>query len=104
MLSFNKSSKKIVREKIIVEKMIRLYCKHKLRVKDIPEEYKSLIEYAHHRLDRCRYGENKTACKKCPTHCYKAEMREKIRAVMRWAGPRMIIYDPISAIRHLLGC
>jgi hypothetical protein len=29
-------------------------------------------------------------------------MREKIRTIMRWAGPRMIIYDPVAAIKHLL--
>lgn len=26
---------------------------------------------------------------------------EKMRAVMRWAGPRMILYHPIEAIKHL---
>ena len=27
---------------------------------------------------------------------------EKKRAVMRWAGPRMILYHPIEAIKHLI--
>ena len=43
------------------------------------------------------------ACKNCPVHCYKPEMREQIRIVMRWAGPRMLFYKPIAAIKHLLG-
>ena len=29
-------------------------------------------------------------------------MREKIREVMRWSGPRMIRYRPITAIRHAM--
>ena len=28
-------------------------------------------------------------------------MRQKIRAVMRFSGPRMIFYHPVMAIRHL---
>ena len=46
------------------------------------------------RLDGCKFGNDKPACKRCPIHYYKPEMREKIRSVMRWAGPRMMIYDP----------
>jgi antitoxin component of MazEF toxin-antitoxin module len=29
-------------------------------------------------------------------------MRDKIRTVMRYAGPRMIFYHPVLAIKHLL--
>jgi hypothetical protein len=29
-------------------------------------------------------------------------MREKIREVMRFSGPRMIFYHPITAIRHVI--
>ena len=29
-------------------------------------------------------------------------MREKIRAVMRYSGPRMIFHHPFAAIRHLV--
>ena len=93
---------KIDREKRIVSKMIALYCRKKLGAKELPEEYKALEVYAHKRLDGCKFQEAKPACKRCPIHCYKPDMREKIRYVMRWAGPRMIIYDPIAAIRHLL--
>lgn len=54
------------------------------------------------RLDRCKFGNEKPTCKKCPIHCYKPDMREKMRAVMRWAGPRMMLYHPKEAIRHLI--
>lgn len=93
---------KIEREKAVVKRMIELYCRKKLKVAELPEEYRELLQYAHKRLDGCKFGETKPACKRCPIHCYKPTMREKIRAVMRWAGPRMLIFDPIAAIRHLL--
>lgn len=93
---------KIDREKEVVSRMIALYSKKKLGMTDLSDEYKALEVYAHKRLDMCKFGCNKPNCKRCPIHCYKPEMREKIRTIMRWAGPRMMIYDPIAAIRHLL--
>ena len=47
-------------------------------------------------------GETKLACAKCPIHCYQPEVREKVKAVMRYAGPRMIWRHPILALRHWL--
>ena len=88
-------------EKRVVSHMIKLYCKHKLKCDAMPTEYKNLEMYAHKRLDGCKYGDKKPACKRCPIHCYRPDMRQKIRDVMRWAGPRMMIYDPIAAIKHL---
>jgi hypothetical protein len=54
------------------------------------------------RLDRCPYFPNKPTCANCPTHCYKPDMREQVRAVMRYAGPRMLIKHPILAVFHLI--
>ena len=81
--------------------MIRLYCRRKEGNIHLCSQCRELEEYAHQRLSACRYGEKKTSCKKCSTHCYKRDMREKIREVMRFSGPRMILYHPIEAIRHL---
>lgn len=94
---------RIEREKRVVARMVELYCRHKLGLDGVNDEFRELVDYAHARLGRCRFGERKTACKKCPIHCYKPAMREKIRAVMRWAGPRMLFYHPVAAIRHLIG-
>lgn len=88
-------------EKRVVSHMIRLYCKHKLNMEEPSDEYRALEAYAHKRLDGCKFGDKKPACKRCQIHCYRPDMREKIRDIMRWAGPRMLIYDPIAAIRHL---
>lgn len=46
--------------------------------------------------------ENKTTCSRCKVHCYKKDMREKIRAVMKFSGPRLIIYNPIELIKHAI--
>ena len=94
--------RRIDREKEVVSYMIDLYCKYKLGMATPSDEYQQLKTYAHKRLDGCKFGDEKPACKRCPIHCYMPDMREKIRAVMRWAGPHMIIYDPIAAIRHLI--
>ena len=92
---------RIEREKVTVSLMIRLYCKRKERNRNLCSQCSELEEYAHKRLSACRYGEQKTSCKKCPTHCYRKDMREMIREVMRFSGPRMILYHPIESIRHL---
>ena len=92
---------RIEREKQTVRKMIELYCRHRLKQDTMPDEYLHLAEFACRRLDHCKYGENKTVCKDCPTHCYAPKEREQIRKVMRWVGPRMFFYSPIDAIRHL---
>jgi hypothetical protein len=35
-------------------------------------------------------------------HCYKPDMREKVRAVMRYAGPRMLRRHPVLSVLHLI--
>ena len=93
---------RIEEEKSVVEQMIRLYCrKHEGNVELCPR-CSELLDYARSRLDRCRYGGQKPTCKKCPIHCYRPEMKERVRRVMRWAGPRMVFYHPLVAIGHLL--
>jgi len=91
------------REKNTVSKMIRIYCRFKHGTRNaLCPDCKQLEDYAHKRLEHCRFGEEKPACEKCPVHCYKPEYREKIKEVMRFAGPRMVFFHPVEAVRHLL--
>lgn len=111
---------KIEQEKNTVAMMIGLYCrkKHgpffsgletdnsnlKIRIHNsnsLCPECKALLRYAEARLDHCRFGEQKRACRYCPVHCFKPDMRERMRQMMRFSGPRMIFYAPLVAIRHL---
>lgn len=93
----------IEKEKRIVRRMIELYCRHHLNAEVIPAELSALADYCDRRLDHCRWGDSKPACKRCPHHCYAPQQREQIRQVMRWVGPRMIVFGPLDYFRHLLG-
>jgi hypothetical protein len=93
---------KIKREKQTVGLMIRLYCRRAEGNRELCDACRDLLDYSLSRLDHCPYGENKPACKHCATHCFKSDMRENIRRVMRFSGSRMILHAPIAAIRHIL--
>lgn len=91
------------REKRTVSLMIKLYCsKTHHTSKVLCEECEELLAYAMMRSDKCPFMETKTFCSNCKVHCYKPDMREKIRKVMRFSGPRMILYHPVMAMRHLI--
>jgi hypothetical protein len=96
-------SARIGREKRTVRAMLHIYCRaHHRSGKELCGECGDLLDYALERLDRCPFGEGKTACGDCEIHCYKPAMRDRVREVMRFAGPRMIFHHPILAVLHLL--
>lgn len=98
-----KIEKKREREKKMVSQMIQLYCKKQHHSKDgLCTECAALDAYARMRSEKCPFMETKTFCSNCKVHCYKPEMREKIREVMRFSGPRMLFHHPIAAIRHVV--
>ncbi len=94
--------KKRQREKETVSLMISLYCKKKHGGKELCSECAALEAYARSRSEHCPFMETKTFCANCKVHCYRPEMREKIREVMRFSGPRMIFHHPIMAVRHVV--
>ena len=91
------------REKELVSQMIKLYCRKQHHTGEtLCTECAGLEAYARERSDKCPFMETKTFCSNCRVHCYKPEMREKIRVIMRFSGPRMIFYHPMAAIRHVI--
>ena len=90
------------REKVIVSRMIALYCRKNHGGKTLCPDCAALDAYARQRSDKCPFMETKTFCSNCRVHCYQPGMREKIRAVMRFSGPRMLFHHPIPAIRHMI--
>jgi hypothetical protein len=91
------------RELKTIAAMVRLYCRgHHHAGAPLCPECASLMQYATRRLERCVFGDAKPTCANCAVHCYSADMRERVRVVMRWAGPRMLLRHPVLAIRHLL--
>lgn len=92
----------IEQEKRTVELMIRLYCKKKEGNQELCIPCQELLDYAMARLSKCPFGEKKSTCRLCSVHCYKPLMRAKMREVMRYSGPRMLLYNPTAAIKHLI--
>lgn len=97
-------AKKCAREKAMVREMIALYCRrhHGTPKGVLCEDCARLAQYACERSDHCPFMETKTFCSNCRVHCYKPEMRERIRVVMRYSAPRMLYIHPIAAIRHVI--
>ena len=91
------------REKKMVSQMIALYCRKQHGGKQgLCTACAELDTYARQRSDKCPFMETKTFCSNCKVHCYKPAMREQIRQVMRFSGPRMIFHHPIMAVRHVI--
>lgn len=94
---------RMLREQRTLEAMIAIYCrgKHQTRT-GLCLECEALREYARQRLQKCPFQEGKTTCAQCSVHCYKPEMRQRIRSVMRYAGPRMAYRHPVLTLLHFV--
>ena len=93
------------KEKKVVGQMIGLYCHAHhgtSRKTGLCSDCQALLDYAQSRSDCCPFMETKTFCVNCRVHCYKPQMREQIRQVMRWSGPRMIYHHPVMAVHHVI--
>lgn len=91
------------RELKTIAVMLDMYCRahhHPLR-QGLCDECSALLDYAGRRLQRCVFGDAKPTCNHCVVHCYSADLRERMRLVMRWAGPRMLLRHPVLGLMHL---
>ena len=115
------ASRRLRRETRTVEVMIRMYC-HDLHAAgrpgdtgELPARGRSLglrtslcpdcaalLQHTLERIDACRFGAEKPTCARCTVHCFRASMREQIRAAMRHSGPRMTYRHPYLAARHVM--
>ena len=95
---------RIARERDTIVKMSYIYCRkyHHSAKGTLCPDCRELVDYALERLSRCPFQEKKSTCAKCTVHCYKPVMREKVRVMMRHAGPRMLWEHPIMSLRHWL--
>ncbi|OIO37715.1 MAG: hypothetical protein AUJ71_04705 [Candidatus Omnitrophica bacterium CG1_02_49_16] len=83
--------------------MMSIYCVGNHLSKGTPcGSCRELLDYAYQRLDRCPFGEKKTACADCKVHCYQPQRRKAIVDVMRFAGPRMVFRHPLLAMFHVV--
>lgn len=90
------------KEKENMCRMVKIYCNknHKTK-KTLCDECQKVLEYSNFRTEKCPHMQTKTFCAFCETQCYKPDMKEKVRDIMRFSGPRSIMYHPVSAISHL---
>lgn len=92
----------LTREQRTIAAMIALYCRDHHHTREVCASCAALEAYARQRLRRCVFGAAKPTCAKCPIHCYRREMRDAMREVMRWAGPKMLLQHPFLALAHLV--
>jgi hypothetical protein len=101
--SHGNGMERLAREKRTIQAMMQVYCRaHHASSDSLCDQCPSLYEYALCRLDRCPFGAEKTTCARCPIHCYKPATRAQIKAVMRYAGRRLLFRHPVLALLHLL--
>ena len=104
------TEKKRQLEMEVMETIIGIYCRghhHANRCAASESEpslcpdCRRLLTYARSRIAACPRMDVKSFCSACPVHCYSREMREKVREVMRWSGPRMLLHHPLMTLHHM---
>ena len=92
----------LTRERNTINLMVALYCRdHHGGRSPLCADCATLRAYAIERLARCPFGTDKPTCANCTVHCYRQDMRDRVRAVMRYAGPRMLARHPLLTLLHL---
>ncbi len=102
-----KQLKRIYREKHTLSVMIMLYCNnyHETDKNTLCAECDKLLMYAMERIDKCPFSLKKLkkpTCLNCPVHCYKRDVREAIKNIMRYSGPRMLTRHPVLTLFHFI--
>jgi hypothetical protein len=101
------NGRRIRREKRTIEAMLDVYCRGH-HATDGPgrdglcADCADLLRYAHQRLDNCVFGELKSPCNDCTSHCYSGKMRPRVVEVIRYSGTRMTLRYPLLGLLHML--
>ena len=88
-------------EERTLARMVQIYCRHHHGPRTC-QSCSALLEYGKERLDGCPFGEKKPVCSRCNVHCYKPAMRNEIKKVMRYSGPRMLFLSPLLTLRYMV--
>ncbi len=103
MTPVKRAGPRIRQEKRTIDAMLGVYCRDRHGTRSVLcPECAHLQDYAHRRLDTCPFQEDKPVCNRCEVHCYSQATRERVREVMRYAGPRMPLRHPWLSLLHLL--
>lgn len=92
----------VASEKKTIRIMISHYCQKVHKSNGLCPDCEKLLDYSEKRIDVCPHKQPKPPCNTCKIHCYKPDMRQAMKTVMRFSGPRMTFIHPVIAIRHLV--
>lgn len=95
------TSRRLRREYRTMERMVEIHCRDHHPGAAPCADCREFLAYARRRLEKCPYGSAKPVCAKCPIHCYKSAPRRHARAMMRYAGPRMLLRHPWLSLAHV---
>jgi hypothetical protein len=86
-----------------MQRMLQIYCsgQHRTAAAELCADCRQLLKYAGQRLDKCPFGEDKPVCSQCPVHCYQPDVREQVKRVMRYSGPKMLARSSILTVRYM---
>ncbi len=90
------------REARLLRAMFKDYCKRHHGQDALCADCSRLLHYALTRLACCPFGNEKPTCLKCKIHCYRGDEKEKVKAIMRESGPRMLLPHPLLTAEHLI--
>jgi MinD superfamily P-loop ATPase len=96
----NPEHKRMKREKKTIGYMVDFYCNKHHITQEPCKECSEFKVYAFMRLDNCPFQDKKSTCGKCVIHCYRPDMKEKAKKIMRYSGPRMLLHHPSIAMHH----
>jgi hypothetical protein len=97
----NPEHKRMKRERRTIAIMTEIYCKgHHHTNGTLCKECQEFQDYAFLRLSKCPFQDKKTTCGKCTIHCYRPDMKERVRQVMRYSGPRLLLRHPVLSMHH----
>ena len=92
------------RDRKVLEAMGRIFCKaHHSGEKDpcaLCSLCHEIVEVTLVRTASCPYG-HEGNCQDCAIHCQRGEAQERIREIMRYAAPRMVLRHPLMTMEYL---
>jgi len=97
----NEVRRSVQTEMRTIEVMVRIYCRSR-HGRDLCEECGNILTHCFARIEKCVFGPDKPVCNICTVHCYSTKMREKVKTIMRFSGPKMIYRHPYLTIVHLV--
>jgi Nitrous oxide-stimulated promoter len=88
---------------LTLQSLFPIYCGkyHSSEKGELCDSCSAELEYAIHKTKICPEKDQGKTCSDCKVHCFEAEHRERIKEIMRFAGPRLIWSHPLLSVRYI---